>query len=98
MVLRTLRGCSPFVACGLISAFTQWRIGTLAALVLSLVLAAVALREGGVRAAVLEISSVVFCGATAVLAYTDPALGIRVFVGSLASGWLALTAWGSIAV
>lgn len=98
MVPRTLLGCSPFVACGLISAFTQWRVGTVIALALSLVLTVLALRGDGVHGAVLEISSTVFCGATAVLAYTDPALGIRVFVGALATGWLALTAWGSIAV
>lgn len=98
MVLRTLRGCSPFIACGLISTFTQWKIGTLVALVLSLVLLAVALRGDGVGGAVLEISSVVFCGATVALAYATPHLVIREFVGAISAGWLALTAWATIAV
>lgn len=98
MVLRTLRGCSPFVACGLISTFTEWRIGTLVALALSLVLMVVALRGNGVEGAVTEISSVVFCGAAAVIAFATPQLAVREFIGALSSGWLALTAWGSAAL
>src|SRR3954468_6288895 len=97
MVVRTLRGCSPFIACGLISTFTEWRIGTLVALVLSLILLVGALYGDGVDGAVLEISSVAFCGTTVVFAYATPHLVIGAFVGALSNGWLALTAWATIA-
>ena len=97
MVLRTLFGCSPFVACGLVSAFTEWRTGTLVAVLLAVVLMAVALR-GGVESAVVEISAVVFCGAAAVIAFAAPHLVLREFIGALSSGWLAVTAWGSVAL
>jgi hypothetical protein len=95
VILRTLRGCSPFVACGLISTFTQWRIGTLVAFALSLLLMVYALWEDGLWGAVLEISAAVFCGGAAAVAYTAPHLPVRVFVGAMSSGWLAATVWGT---
>lgn len=99
MVLRTLLGCSPFIVCGLLSAFTEWRIGTVVALTLSVVLAFAAFREGGGAAgAVLEISGAVFCAGAFVIAFSTPEAAVSDFVGSLANGWLALTAWLSVAI
>ena len=98
MILRTLRDCSPFIACGLISTFTEWRVGTLVAFGLSLLLMVVAVRGDGLRGAVLEISAVVFCGGAAAVAYSAPHLPVRVFVGALSTGWLALTVWGTFAL
>jgi hypothetical protein len=96
VILRTLYGCSPFVACGLISTFTEWRTGTLVAFALSVVLTVAALRGDGPGGAVVEISSVVFCGGSSVVAYTATELPVRDFVGALSSGWLALTVWGTL--
>lgn len=99
MVLRTLGSCSPFIACGLISTFTGWGIGTAVGLALSVVLlVGVLWGAGGIDEAVIEISAVVFCAIALVLAYVTPQAGIREFVGALSNGWLALTAWGSIAL
>jgi hypothetical protein len=99
MVLRTLFGCSPFIACGLISSFTQWRIGTLVAVTLSVVLLIVAVLERrGMEGAVLEASAVVFCGVALIIAFSRPEAGIRDFIGALSTGWLALTAWLSVAI
>jgi hypothetical protein len=97
VVLRTLCGCSPFIACGLISSFTNWRIGTVVAVTLSAVLVLTAARQGrGIGAAVIETSAVVFCAVALVLAFVTPQAAIRDFIGALSTGWLALTAWCSV--
>jgi hypothetical protein len=99
VVLRTLCGCSPFIACGLISGFTNWRIGTVVAVALSAGLVLTAVRQGrGVGAAVIETSAVVFCAVALVLAFVTPQAAIREFIGALSNGWLALTAWCSVAL
>ncbi len=99
MVVRTLRGCTPFVACGVVSAFTEWRVGTVIALTLSLILL-VAGRIGGNGAgeAVFEASAVVFCGIAAVVAFSAPTLPINAYIGTISVGWQALTAWGSLVI
>ena len=99
MVFRTLRGCTPFVACGVVSAFTEWRVGTVIALTLSLILL-VANRVGGngLGEAIFEASAALFCGVAVVVAFSVHTAPISAYIGTISVGWQALTAWGSLAI
>ncbi len=97
MVVSTLRGCTPFVVCGVVSAFTEWRLGTLIGLALSLLLLILNRWAGNARGEVIfEASAVVFCGVAAVVAFSARTLPVNAYIGSLSVGWQALTAWGSL--
>jgi hypothetical protein len=98
MNVRTLRGCAPFVVCGVVSAFTEWRTGTLIALTLSVILLLDGLRSGnGLGEAFLEASAAVFCAVAVVVAFSVPTAPIKGHIGTISVGWQALTAWGSLA-
>src|SRR5262245_42365496 len=99
MNVRTLRGCAPFVACGVVSAFTEWRTGTVIALTLSVVLLLDNLRTGyALGEAYLEASAAVFCAVAVVVAFTVPTAPISAYIGTISVGWQALTALGSLAI
>jgi hypothetical protein len=97
LVFRTLRGCAPFVACGLISVFTNWRIGTVIALALSIALLLDNRRSGNsLGEAFIETSAAIFCGIAMIIAYAAPEAPLREFIAALSAGWQALTAWLSL--
>jgi hypothetical protein len=97
LVLRTLLGCAPFVACGVISVFTNWRIGTVIALALSLVLLLDNRRRGNTLGeAFIETSAAIFCAIAMIISFTAPQAPLREFIAALSAGWQALTAWLSL--
>ena len=99
MVLRTLLGCVPFVACGVISVFTSWQIGTVIALALSLVLLLDNRRRGNsLGEAFIETSAAVFCAIAMIISFAAPEAPLREFIAALSAGWQALTAWLSLAL
>jgi hypothetical protein len=97
VVLRTLLGCAPFVACGLISVFTRWQIGTVIALALSLMLLLDNRRRGNTLGeAIIEVSAAVFCAIAMIISFVAPEAPLREFIAALSAGWQALTAWLSL--
>jgi hypothetical protein len=97
LVFRTLLGCAPFVACGVISVFTNWRIGTVIALALSLVLLLDNRRRGNsLGEAFIEVSAAIFCAIAMIISFSAPHAPLREFIAALSAGWQALTAWLSL--
>lgn len=96
---RSLRGFVPWIAFGVVSGFADWRAGAVSALVLAVLLLVQGLRTGhGLDEAVIETSATLFFVVVCVLAFVMPHSAIQHYTGPLAMGWLAVTAWGSIAV
>ena len=97
MVFRTLLGCAPFVACGVISVFTTWQLGTVIALTLSVVLLLDNRRRGNsLGEAFIETSAAVFCAIAVIISFAAPEAPLREFIAALSAGWQALTAWLSL--
>jgi hypothetical protein len=97
-MLSYLRGFVPwFVFGGLSSVGWQW--GALAALAIGLVLL-VRQRRSGVPAdaLVLETTTVVYFVLLTALAFAAPHSPLQPYAGVLSFSWLALTAWGTLAV
>jgi hypothetical protein len=96
---QQLRGLVPWVAFAVLNGFADWRVGSAAALALGLALLAVGLRGDHTPAEfVIEISATVFFAAVAVLAFAAPHSPPHGYTSALAMGWLAVTAWGSLAI
>ncbi|MEV0373081.1 hypothetical protein AB0I10_25210 [Streptomyces sp. NPDC050636] len=96
--MNYLRSFIPWLAfAGVSTAGWQW--GALAGLALSVVLL-IADRAAGLSldCRVLEYGTIVFFAALLVLAFARPESGLRMYGGALATGWLAVVAWVSIAV
>jgi hypothetical protein len=92
-----LLGCAPFVACGVISVFTTWRIGTVIALALSLVLLLDNRRRGNTLGeAFIETSAAIFCAIAMITSFAAPEAPLREFIAALSAGWQAVTAWLSL--
>ncbi len=94
----TLRGFVPWIAFAALSSTLGWETGAITAAVLSVVLLVWNVRTGhGLDENVIELSAMTFFLAIAVAACLKPHSALREAVGPLSSGWLALTAWGSLA-
>ncbi|MEU4097699.1 hypothetical protein [Streptomyces sp. NPDC026673] len=94
-----LRSFLPWIAFAVVATEIDWRYGALAGLVLSTGLVAAERRAG--RPAdrmVVELSSGVFFALLATLAFAAPDSPLEPYSTALSLGWLALTAWGSLAV
>jgi hypothetical protein len=93
-----LRGFVPWIVFGVLST-VDWRWAAVAALVLG-VLLLLRDRLAGVAAdaQILDVSTVVYFTGLANLAFAVPHSPLRHYDGALSFGWLALTAWGSLAV
>lgn len=96
---QQVRGFVPWVAFAVLSGLVDWRVGSVAALVLSVALLALSLR-GDHRLAefVIEISATVFFAAVAIVAFAAPHSPLHGYTSALSMGWLAVTAWGSLAI
>ncbi|MFE0626633.1 hypothetical protein ACFW3D_06635 [Streptomyces sp. NPDC058864] len=94
-----LRSFLPWIAFAVVATEADWRYGALAGLVLSAGLVARERRAG--RPAdrfVVELSSGAFFALLAALAFAAPHSPLEPYNTALSLGWLALTAWGSLAV
>jgi hypothetical protein len=99
VILRTLRGCSPFVVCGVVSLVTTWRLGTVLAFALSIALLIYNRWTGNAPGeAFLEASSAVFCGLAAIVAFSVSESPVRGEIDTISAGWQAMTAWASLAL
>lgn len=94
--MNYLRGFIPWIAFAVIPG---WQWGALAGLVLSLGLLVQARRSKiALDSQVLELSTLVFFAVLTVLAFSAPHSAVEHYDGALSMGWLALTAWGTLAI
>ncbi|QKT07502.1 hypothetical protein HUN08_10090 [Gordonia sp. X0973] len=99
--MTILRGFAPWIVYGVVAGFSDdsWRWGALAAVVVGLALILDDRRHGiGPDAQILEISAVVFFVALAAVGFITRNTTIHQYDSTLAFGWLALTAWASLAI
>ncbi|MFE2042721.1 hypothetical protein ACFXAZ_17675 [Streptomyces sp. NPDC059477] len=93
-----MRGFIPWIVSGCVSAW-DWRWGAVAGLVTGLLLfVRERRRQVPADALVLEASSVLFFLVIGVYAFAAPGSPAERWYGVLSFGWLAGTAWGSLAV
>jgi hypothetical protein len=92
-------GFIPWIVYGVIATGDNWRYGALAGLVIALGVLAIDRRAG--RAwdeTVIESSAVVFFTLSALFSYLAPDSPLTPYGPALVNAWLAVTAWGSLAV
>jgi hypothetical protein len=93
-----LRGFVPWIVFGVLSSF-DWRWAAVAALAAGGFLLLQDLRAGvAPDALILDVSTVVYFVGLGVLAFASPHSPLERYDGALSFGWLAVTAWGSLAV
>src|ERR1700742_2293424 len=96
--MNYLRGFVPWIAFAVLSSL-GWQWGALAGLVLAVGLFVQGQRKGTpLDSQVLEISTIVYFVALTALAFLAPQSPMRDFVGAISMAWLALTAWGTLAI
>jgi len=93
-----LRGFIPWIVSGVVSSF-DWRWGAAGGLASGLLLLLQDRRRGvGLDALVLEISTVVYFVVIGAVAVARPDSALADHTGVVSFGWLAATAWGSLAI
>ncbi len=96
--MNYLRGFIPWIAYAALSG-VGWQWGALAALAIGLVMLARERRSGvAADALILETSTVVYFAGLAALALAEPHSPLRHYSGAMSFGWLALTAWTTLAL
>jgi hypothetical protein len=93
-----LRGFIPWIVFAVVASF-DWRWGALTALVTGVFLL-LQDRRAGVEAdaQILDVSTVVYFVGLGALAFASPHSALEPYDDVMSFGWLALTAWGSLAV
>ncbi|MCB5179787.1 hypothetical protein [Streptomyces antimicrobicus] len=98
-MLGHLRSFLPWIAFAVLSTNGQYRYGALAGFLLAVGLVVVDRRAGRPwDAQIIELSSAVFFGALAVAAFAVRPAPLGDYGPAASVGWLALTAWGSLAI
>jgi len=99
MMIGYIKTFAPWIAFAVLSTSGEYRWGALVGLLLALALLVLDRRKGKQWAAlIIECSSVIFFGALAIAAFTISPAPLGVYGPAAASAWLALTAWGSLAI
>lgn len=97
--MNYLRGFAPWIVYAVVGTQLDWRYSALTGLVLTAALLLWGRTEGrAADAMVIELSAGVFFALLTVFAFVDPGSPLRDQVVTLSSAWLALTAWGSLAL
>jgi hypothetical protein len=93
-----LRGFIPWIVAGFVSSF-DWRWGAVAALITGLALLLQDRRRGvAMDALVLDISTVVYFVLLTIFSFAFPTSPLEHYSSLSSFSWLALTAWGSLAI
>ncbi|QUQ62555.1 hypothetical protein [Kutzneria sp. CA-103260] len=96
--MNYLRGFVPWIAFAVLSSL-GWQWGALTGLVLAVGLFVQGQRKGTpLDSQVLEISTMVYFVALTAFSFLVPQSPAQHFVGAISMGWLALTAWGGLAM
>ncbi|MDT8914899.1 hypothetical protein [Amycolatopsis sp. PS_44_ISF1] len=97
--MKYLKSFIPWIAFAVVSTQADWRYSGPVGLVLAAGLLGLDRRRGrSWGTLVIELSATVFFAVLTGWSFADPGSPLRDYTGSLSDGWLALTAWGSIAV
>lgn len=96
--MNYLRGFIPWIAFAAVSS-AGWQWGALTGLVLGIWLL-IQDRKAGIAAEsqILEFSTIAFFAVLSVVAFSRPDSGLEDYSGALSLGWLAVTAWATLAV
>lgn len=93
-----LRGFVPWIVSGVVSSF-DWRWGAIGGLASGLLLLLQDRRRGvGLDALILEAGTIVYFVVVGAVAVTDPHSALANHTDVISFGWLAATAWGSLAI
>ncbi|MGK5728977.1 hypothetical protein [Streptomyces sp. URMC 124] len=96
--MNYVRGFIPWIAFAVVSS-AGWQWGAVAGLVAGAGLLVKERKAGAaVDSLILEASTVCFFAALTAWAFAAPHSGLQHFGGALSLGWLALTAWATLAV
>ena len=96
--MNYVRGFVPWIAFAIVSGFSwQWAaaLGLLGSVGL---LVQAGTKKIPLDSQILEISTLVYFGALTGLAFSQPASGLHHYTGATSMGWLALTAFGGLAI
>jgi hypothetical protein len=96
-MLGYLRGFAPWIVFAAVAA-ADWRLGVLAGLVTAVAAILYARRTQSWDALLLDIGAVVFFVVLGVIGLADPYVPVAGWAGTLSLAWLALIAWGSLAI
>src|SRR5689334_20432534 len=95
----SLLGFAPWIAYAVIATGDEWRYGAVTALVLALVVVLADRRAGkSWDQMVIESSAVLFFAVITAVSFAAPDSPLVPYGPALVDGWLAVTAWGSLAV
>jgi hypothetical protein len=98
-MITALRGFLPWIGFGIVESALDWRAGALTALLLALAAFLFAVVRGNkLDALVIELSGLAFFVVLTPLAFLDPTSVVQHDTAAISTAWLALTAWGSMAV
>lgn len=97
-IMGYLRGFTPWIAAGFVSAF-DWRWGAMAGCAVGLLLLLQDRRRGvAMDAMILEISTIIYFVIIGAIAFNSPDSSVQDHSDVLSFVWLAGTAWGSMAL
>ncbi|MFI5610184.1 hypothetical protein [Amycolatopsis sp. NPDC051903] len=97
--MNYLKSFIPWIGFAIVSTQADWRWSSLIGLALAGGLLLLQRRRGQAwDTLIIELSAVVFFALLSGYAFADPDSPLRDYVGALTDAWLALTAWGSLAV
>ncbi len=96
--MNYLRGFIPWIAFAIVSGFS-WQWAALVGLVGSVgLLIQARVKKIPLDSQILELSTLVYFAALTALAFSQPNSGLHNYTGAISMGWLALTAFGGLAL
>ncbi|MFF0270246.1 hypothetical protein [Kribbella sp. NPDC004536] len=97
--MNYLRSFAPWIVYAIATTQLDWRLCALIGLVIAVALVAWELSTGkGLESMVIEVSAAAFFALVSLVAFTLPDAPLHENLLALSSAWLALTAWGSLAI
>lgn len=96
--MNYLRGFIPWIVFAVVSGFS-WQWAALLGLVGSVgLLIQARARKIPLDSQILELSTLVYFAALTALSFSQPSSGLHNYTGAMSMGWLALTAFGGLAI
>lgn len=97
--MNYLKSFIPWIAFAIVATQFDWRYSGLVGFVLAGALVLLERRSGhGLDTMIIELSAISFFAVLTVFSFAFPASPLKPYAGALSVGWLALTAWGSLAL